>query len=155
MPNPPTFSSFPPSFSSFPDIEDSSEKDREASSTSSQRKGLREKDEACDRKRKKRRREKHTNQNQSRTSSHERGRRDQNLEAGDYVLDNETINAEESLSRTTRQQNAQLAFFSDRKGDPLSLQYGGTYSKEVPKYRLVGCTWRLVILSEYSWCRRG
>jgi len=137
MPNPPSFSSFPPSFGSFPDVEDSSARDREASPASSQRKGLREKDEASNRKKKKRdRREKHGNQSQ--TSSRERGRRNQNLKADGYVLDDEKIKAEESLSRTAKQDVPQQAFFSDRKGDPLSVQYGGIYSKEVPKYHLVG-----------------
>ncbi|KAH9175483.1 DUF1740-domain-containing protein [Lactarius sanguifluus] len=139
MPNPPSFSSFPPSFGSFPDIEDSSARDKEASSAPSQRKGLREKDEVSDRKKRKRdKRDKRANQSQ--TSSHERGRSGQNLKADGYVLDDERMKAEEeSLSRMAKQQDvSQLAFFSDRKGDPLSVQYGGIYSKEVPKYHLVG-----------------
>ncbi|KAI9462434.1 DUF1740-domain-containing protein [Lactarius psammicola] len=136
MPNPPSFSSFPPSFGSFPDVEDSSARDREAPA-SSQRKGLKEKDVVTDHKKKKRdRREKHTNQNQS--SSYERGRRSQSLKVDGYVLDDEKIKAEESLSRMAKQDVPQQAFFSDRKGDPLSVQYGGIYSKEVPKYHLVG-----------------
>ncbi|KAH9047585.1 DUF1740-domain-containing protein [Lactarius hengduanensis] len=136
MPNPPSFSSFPPSFGSFPDVEDSSARDKEVSSAPSQRKRLREKDEVNDRK--KRKRDKRANQSQ--TSSHERGRKGQNLKADGYVLDDERMKAEEeSLSRMAKQQDvSQLAFFSDRKGDPLSVQYGGIYSKEVPKYHLVG-----------------
>ena len=132
MPTPPSFSSFPPSFGSFPDVEHNPA--REASSASGQRKGMREKDEASDRKKKKRDRR----VNQSQTSSHERGRRSHNLKADNYALDDERIKADES--RTAKQQDvSQLAFFSDRKGDPLNVQYGGIYSKQVPKYHLVGC----------------
>jgi hypothetical protein len=132
----PSFSSFPPSFGSFPDVEDNPS--REASSSSSQRKGLKEKDEASDRKKKKRdRRETHADQSQ--TFSHERGHRNHNLKADNYSFDDERIKAEEML-RTAKQQDVpQLAFFSDRKGDPLNVQYGGIFSKEVPKYHLVGC----------------
>ena len=133
MPTPPSFSSFPPSFGSFPDVEDNTA--REASSSSSQRKGLKEKDEASDRKKRKRnRRENHANQSQ--TFSHGRNH---NLKADNYALDDERIKAEE-MSRMAKQQDVpRLAFFSDRKGDPLNAQYGGIYSKEVPRYHLVGC----------------
>ena len=129
-PTPPSFSSFPPSFGSFPDVENSSA--REPSSTSSQRrKELREKDEASIRKKKRDRRDKHAKQ-----SSHERA---QNSKADGYVLDDERIKAAEMLSRTSKEQDVtRLAFFSDKKGDPLSVQYGGIYSREVPKYHLVG-----------------
>jgi hypothetical protein len=131
---PPSFSSFPPSFDSFPHVEDTSA--REASSASSQRrKGFREKDEDSDRKSKKRdRRDKHAKQ--SRASSHERAQR---LKTDAYVFDDERIMAKESLTRSTEQQDTpRQTFYSDRKGDPLSVQYGGIYSREVPKYHLVG-----------------
>ncbi|KAH9064097.1 DUF1740-domain-containing protein [Lactarius vividus] len=146
MPNPPSFSSFPPSFGSFPDVEDSSARYKEVSSTSGERKGLREKDDRKKRKRDKR--EKHANQSQ--TSSHERGRKGHNFKADGYVLDDERMKAEEeSSSRMAKQQDvSQLAFFSDRKGDPLNVQYGGIYSKEVPKYHLVGWGRRILGLRQ-------
>lgn len=128
---PPSFSSFPPSFDSFPDVEDRST--RVASSASTQhRKESRDKDEAKDRKKKKRdRRDKYATQ-----PSHERA---PNFKADGYVLDDERIKAEESLSRTVKHQDvSRLVFFSDKKGDPLSVQYGGINSREVPKYHLVG-----------------
>ena len=135
MPTPPSFSSFPPSFGSFPDVEDNHV--REASSASSQPKGLREKDEASDRKKKKRdRRGEHANQSQT---FNKRERRNHDPKADSYAFDDERIKAEESLSRKAKQHDVpQLAFFSDRKGDPLNVQYGGIHSKEVPKYHLVG-----------------
>jgi hypothetical protein len=131
---PPSFSSFPPSFDSFPHVEDSSA--RETSSASGlRRKGFREKDEGSDRKEKKRdRRDKHAKQ--SRASSHERAQR---LKADGYAFDDERIKAEETLSRSTEQRDiTRQTFYSDKKGDPLSVQYGGIYSREVPKYHLVG-----------------
>ena len=147
MPNPPSFSSFPPSFGSFPDVEDNPA--REVSSTSSQRKGSKEKDEASERRKKKRdRREKHANLSQ--TFSHERGLKVHKFKADHYALDDEKLKAEESLSRTAKQQDVpQLAFFSDKKGDPLNVQYGGIYSKEIPKYHLVGRAYPVIMLAAY------
>lgn len=125
---PPSFSSFPPSFDSFPHVEDTS------STSSQRRKGFRENDKGNDRKEQKRdRHDKHAKQ------SHASRERAQRLKTDGYVFDDERIKAEESLLRSTEQQDVlRQAFYSDRKGDPLSMQYGGIYSREVPKYHLVG-----------------
>jgi hypothetical protein len=64
----------------------------------------------------------------------------------DQVFHNdERIKAEEDSARRAGQQNdSQLVFFSDKKGDPLNTQYGGIYSRDIPKYHLAGCEqcWR-------------
>jgi hypothetical protein len=139
MPVPPSFSSFPPSFSSFPDIGDGSRKDSEtaASSASTQRRDF--EDKQSDRKKRKRdRRDKGTNLGQipsSERRSESRGSQDH----GQVFHDDERIKAEEDSARRAGQQDdSQLVFFSDKKGDPLNTQYGGIYSRDVPKYHLAG-----------------
>jgi hypothetical protein len=119
----------PPSFSSFPDIP---RKDSEKQIHS------REKVEDSDRKKRKRdRRDKHPSR--VRTPSRERGRGKQDLRDDSGIFDDERKKAEEDLARRTRQQDvSQPTFFSDKKGDQLNLQYGGIYSRDVPKYHLVG-----------------
>jgi hypothetical protein len=59
---------------------------------------------------------------------------------GQPFHNDERIKAEEDTARRAGQQDvSQPVFFSDKKGDPLSIQYGGIYSRDVPKYHLVGC----------------
>ena len=41
-----------------------------------------------------------------------------------------------------------LVYFTDRKGDPLNVRYGGLYAGDVPKYRLVDCKWPMAPVSD-------
>jgi hypothetical protein len=125
----------PPSFSSFPDLEGSSGQGPETAPVSAQQGDPRDKEKGSDRKKRKRdRRDKHSNP--ARTPSRERGRGKQD---DGYIFDDERKKAEEDSARRTRQPDvSQQAFFSDKKGDHLSVQYGGIYSRDVPKYHLVG-----------------
>jgi hypothetical protein len=140
---PPSFSSFPPSFSSFPDLGDSSRKDTETAASSTppaQRRDFKDDDKQSDRKKRKRdRRDKRSNLGQipsSERRSESRGSQDH----GQVFHDDERINAvEDSARRAGQQDDSQLVFFSDKKGDPLNTQYGGIYFRDVPKYHLVGC----------------
>ena len=144
MPVPPSFSSFPPSFSSFPDTGDSSRKDSEAAISSTppaQRRDIKDEGKQSDRKKRKRdRRDKGSNLGQissseRRSGSGSRGSQDH----GQVIHDDERIKAEEDSARRAGQQDdSQLVFFSDKKGDPLNTQYGGMYSKDIPKYHLAG-----------------
>ena len=140
MPVPPSFSSFPPTFSSFPDLGDNTRRDSEtaASSTPAQQRDSKGEYKQSDPKRRKRdRRDKSKGQiPPSERKSGIRGSQDH----GQVFHDDERIKAEEdSARRAGKQDDSQLVFFSDKKGDPLNIQYGGIYSRDIPKYRLAGC----------------
>lgn len=142
MPVPPSFSSFPPSFSSFPDIGSSSKQDLETEpsvTASVQQRGSKDKDKESARKKKKRdRRDKQSRLGQ--IPSLERGDGIKDSRSNVPAFDDERLKAEEDSARRTRQQDdSRPVFFSDKKGDPLSMQYGGIHAGDVPKYHLFGC----------------
>jgi len=139
MPVPPSFSSFPPSFASFPDFGGNSTQDKEKAASSTvpvQKRGPKEKDKKSARKKRERdRRDRHSSPSPSR----ERGGGSRDLQNDGQFFDDERKKAEEDSARRTRQQDvSQPVFFSDKKGDPLSVQYGGIASKDIPRYHLVG-----------------
>ena len=139
MSGPPSFSSFPPSFSSFPDLGDRPRKDPEtapSSAGSAQQRDPQFQDKESDSKKRKRdRRDKHSSLGRIPSSGREGG----SSVLKDTLYD-EKIKAEEDSTRKSRQHDvSHPVFFSDKKGDPLSMQYGGIYSKDIPKYHLVGC----------------
>jgi hypothetical protein len=143
MPVPPSFSSFPPTFSSFPDLGVSSRKDSETAASSTppaQQQDFKDEDKQSDRKKRKRdRRDKSFNLVQIPSNKHGSGSHGSQGH-GQVFHDDERIKAEEdSAHRAGRQDDSQLAFFSDKKGDPLNTQYGGIYSRNIPKYHLAGC----------------
>ncbi|KAI0004208.1 DUF1740-domain-containing protein [Russula compacta] len=138
MSGPPPFSSFPPSFSSFPDLRDRPRKDPEtapSSAGSAQQRDLQFQDREGDRKKRKRdRRDKHSSLGRIPSSGREVG-----SSASKDTLYDEKIKAEEDSARKSRQHDvSRPVFFSDKKGDPLSMQYGGIYSRDIPRYHLVG-----------------
>ena len=140
---PPSFSSFPPSFSSFPDLGGNSTKDPKTITSgthAAQQRDFKDENKQSDRKKRKRdRRDRSSNLNRIPSSERGSGSRDPQ-DHGQAFHDDERIKAEEDSARRAGQQDAsQLVFFSDKKGDPLSIQYGGIYSKDIPKYHLVGC----------------
>jgi hypothetical protein len=152
MPIPPSFSSFPPSFSSFPDLEGSSRQEKETGTSISvpvQQRDSKVRDKEGDRKKKKRdRRDKHSGLDQ--IPSHERRNGSRDLQGNFQVFDDERLKAEEDIARRTRQEDiSQRIFFSDKKGDPLSMQYGGNYSRDIPKYHLFGRGLHLAFLYDY------
>jgi hypothetical protein len=140
---PPSFSSFPPSFSSFPDLGGGSRKDTKAIAPSAhtvQQRDFKLEDKQNDRKKRKRdRRDKSSNLGRIPSSERASASRD-SQDYGQAFHNDERIKAEEDSARRAGQQDvSQPVFFSDKKGDPLSIQYGGTYSRDIPKYHLVGC----------------
>lgn len=142
MPVPPSFSSFPPSFSSFPDLGGGSRQDLEAEpSIAVQERGS--KDKESDRKKKKRdTRDKQSRLGRISSRRREEGIKDSQGNVG--AFDDERLKAkEDSARRTSRQDVSQPGFFSDKKGDPLSMQYGGIHAGDIPKYHLFGCGLRL------------
>lgn len=158
----PSFSSFPPSFASFPDIDpgpstrpDSRQgkvKEKEQG-RKHDRKSRREDDRASDgeQKRKKRKHERHREREGSkgvrhRSRSRSRTRHDQY--GGD---DDERAKLEEDRRQRLEERPSGkegLVYFTDRKGDPLNVRYGGLYAGDVPKYRLVDCKWCIVLVSD-------
>ena len=146
MPIPPSFSSFPPSFSSFPDIGDSSRENPEAAASSTlpaRQRDFKDEDQQSHRKKRKRdRRDKSSHLGQIPSSKRRSGSRG-SQDHGQVFHDDERIKAEEdSARRVGPQDDSQLVFFSDKKGDSLNIQYGGMYSKDIPKYHLAGCEQR-------------
>jgi len=144
MPAPPSFSSFPPSFSSFPDIGGSSGKDAEpatSSAVSAQPRAPNDKDkESSRRKRKRDKQEKSSNLGRVHSRERGSGSKSRELQDNGQAVDDERTKAEEDSALRTRQQDvSRPVFFSDKKGDPLSMQYGGINSRDVPKYHLIGC----------------
>ena len=143
MPVPPSFSSFPPSFSSFPDLGDSSRKPPKVEASSTRAAPQRDsKGEDNDRDRKKRKRDRQDrSSNLGRIHSSERRNGSRGAQDhGQVFHDDERMKAEEDSARRAGQQDdSQPVFFSDKTGDPLNIQYGGIYSRDIPKYHLVGC----------------
>ncbi|KDR85329.1 hypothetical protein GALMADRAFT_234148 [Galerina marginata CBS 339.88] len=122
-------SSFHPSFSSFPDFdagsrkgstnfESSSDRNREKRKKRRHRSKERESDPKRDRKLDKSR-------HKSPTSKERRRRRD------------EDEPTQQNAAQFHEPQELNLAFYSDRKGDFMNIQYGGLHAGDVPKYRLV------------------
>jgi hypothetical protein len=149
MPVPPSFSSFPPSFSSFPDLGGSSRKEQETESSitvPAQKRDSKDRDKEGDRK--KERRDKRSGLDQITSRKRKKGRRD--TQGNARAFDDERLKAEEDVARRTRRQEvSQPTFFSDKKGDPMSMQYGGNYSKDIPKYHLFGRGLQLALLYDY------
>ncbi|KAK7059081.1 hypothetical protein VNI00_001705 [Paramarasmius palmivorus] len=107
----PSFSSFPPSFDSFPDLDagPSVIKDTATRELSSQKKD----------KSKKKDKTKHRDKD-----SRKKRRRDEHFSEDDNI----TYRSSDSNSRL---------FYSDWKGDPLNIQYGGIHKGDIPRYNTV------------------
>jgi hypothetical protein len=116
---PPSFSSFPPSFTSFPDL---------GPGPSTRTKHERGKDKVP-----------HVNSIKSREKRKEgkRGRKGSSRDAHVTVdlSNDERVKAKEDAQ--FYDDGSTRPFYSDRKGDPLNIRYGGLHAGDVPKYRLV------------------
>ncbi|KAG6862421.1 hypothetical protein C0995_011861 [Termitomyces sp. Mi166 len=113
----PSFPSFPPSFSSFPDL------DADTSTLSlyqSTKKTSRDKDK------RERRRERLKDKKRSHGST--RDVSDYHSLAGSHYLEHDPSPAAKETSRS---------YYSDRKGDPYNIQYGGLHAGDIPKYRII------------------
>jgi hypothetical protein len=129
----PSFSSFPPSFASFPDLDLEESRDHPQGQ---QKKGEHKEDKH--QKDKKRKRDRHKD-SVSHTKSAKQ--KDESI----LVLDDERLKAEEDRRRRDGEEtiadigpSGSPLFYSDRKGDPLNIRYGGLHSGDVPKHHLVG-----------------
>ncbi|KZT75158.1 hypothetical protein DAEQUDRAFT_720374 [Daedalea quercina L-15889] len=138
----PSFSSFPPSFSSFPNLDPGPSKRSATPAEGSADIRKRKKKEGDDKKRKER---KHGYDMKDRGSSERRlGRSRKYDEERVYIgSDDERLKAREDISiraekpDTSETYKEQLPYYTDRKGDPLNVEYGGLHAGSVPRYHLV------------------
>ncbi|KAI0375320.1 DUF1740-domain-containing protein [Pilatotrama ljubarskyi] len=147
----PSFSSFP-SFTTFPDLDpgpstrkstpaEDKEKDKKH-----RKKNGRDDDQDSDGERTKR---KHKHDKHSRREDEDD--RDRHRHKSYGRSDDERRKAEEDRRYThddsevssLREGADRLLYFTDRKGDPLNVRYGGLHAGDVPKYKLVD--WRKVL----------
>ncbi|KAI0050675.1 DUF1740-domain-containing protein [Auriscalpium vulgare] len=132
----PSFSSFPPSFSSFPDLESSEPRSQSPAAVG---RPARERESERSRSRK------------DKDKERRKRKGDRHARVGDVIsareerveFDDERVKAQEDLQRRTTSTVEHHAleqpnFYSDRKGDPLNVRYGGPDAKDVPRYHLVG-----------------
>ncbi|KAI0721328.1 NRDE-2, necessary for RNA interference-domain-containing protein [Cerioporus squamosus] len=158
----PSFSSFPPTFSSFPDLDpgpstrpaSSSRDDKESEKSKekerrhhkkSKREADRDGDGDSERKKKKHKHREREDSTGARRRSRPRSRSRTRHDGHDYdytAIDDERRKLEEDRrhreEETVRPSAREgLVYYTDRKGDPLNVRYGGLYAGDVPKYRLV------------------
>ncbi|KAH9947908.1 NRDE-2, necessary for RNA interference-domain-containing protein [Amylocystis lapponica] len=138
-----SFSSFPPQFNSFPDLEPGPSQHSQPNEIADSRKRHKRKDK--EHKDKKRKIEPRTHDEPGRHASRAK-RRTKGEDAGYGGVDDEQRKAaEDNHARAdalfsagdTRPGDPPL-YFTDRKGDPLNVQYGRLHAGDVPRYYLVG-----------------
>jgi|SRR5882762_7004046 len=139
-------SSFPPSFSSFPEFDIPQSKPPQASP----------KPAPDHDKRKKRRqdgRERKHKRDKLRSPGPESSGRVMSSRYDEGLFDDERLKAEEDRrlkdAHESPSSSSQPLFYSDKKGDPLNVRYGGLSTSDVPRYHLVGCTLTIIHLVDY------
>lgn len=133
----PSFSSFPSSFLSFPDLGAEPSKaspNAEPFASSKPEQGKRTKEKGGGKK-DDRRRDRHSERDKSHRTTAKRERRARNDTGQTEGQANSSEKPEASSSESTN-----VFFYSDCKGDPLNLQYGGLHTAHIPKHRLVAGT---------------
>ncbi|KZT30683.1 hypothetical protein NEOLEDRAFT_1126287 [Neolentinus lepideus HHB14362 ss-1] len=122
----PSFSSFPPSFSSFPDIEVGPS--RVASSTA-------KKGEEKERKRKDKKLRDKESKNGRENETFRKYKSEREVDRSwDTEHDERVKNKQDTLQRRS---GSPPLYFTDKKGDPLNVTYGGLHAGSVPKYQAV------------------
>ncbi|EIW86838.1 hypothetical protein CONPUDRAFT_134183 [Coniophora puteana RWD-64-598 SS2] len=136
----PSFSSFPPSFSSFPDPTDAGDRAPQQPKSSQTPSGD---DDPSPRQR-------------DRKTSRSSTRHSWGKHTGYRYSDDEARKSrEDRRSQRAGSSKDQDLFYSDRKGDPLNMTYGGLHAGDVPKYHLVDRGRRILGLgSGYTVSRR-
>jgi hypothetical protein len=132
--------SFPPSFNSFPELDFTPSKSQQVSPNPVP---------DSDKKKKRRQDGKERKHRHDKLRSHE-PEPSSRVRSGGYDeghLDDERLKAEEDRrSKDAHEPSSSLSqplFYSDKKGDPLNVRYGGLSSSDVPKYHLVGCAFTI------------
>ncbi|KZT05893.1 uncharacterized protein LAESUDRAFT_654560 [Laetiporus sulphureus 93-53] len=137
------FSSFPPSFSSFPELEPGPSK--RASTPTEDRRGSKKRSKRKEKGDKEGKEHRHRYDREESDEEKDGASRSKILadERGYRERDDERTKAEEDISmrrettfETTRPVSPRLVYYTDRKGDPLNIQYGGLHAYSIPKYHL-------------------
>ncbi|KAI1793871.1 NRDE-2, necessary for RNA interference-domain-containing protein [Ganoderma leucocontextum] len=155
-----SFSSFP-AFASFPDLDPgpstrTSTPREERKEGKEHKKSRRDEDREGDSERKKRKhKQKHRDREDGERVRHKNRSRSRSLtrERERYTLDDDERRKREE-DRGHKREDADrrsakegLVYFTDQKGDPLNVRYGGLHAGDVPKYWLVGGGKRVLGLS--------
>ena len=145
----PSFTSFPPSFSSFPDLEPGPssrpnppppDKEKNRKERKKHRKGDDKRTDG-DRNEWKHKRPQRSEHDERRGPEHKSGSRSRRNEYGGSGDERRKLKEDirqraDGVERPSAKEG--LVYFTDRKGDPLNVQYGGLNSKDVPRYHLAG-----------------
>ncbi|KAH9937158.1 NRDE-2, necessary for RNA interference-domain-containing protein [Fomitopsis serialis] len=154
----PSFSSFPTAFTSFPDLDPGPSKRPaqtpavESTDEKKRKKKKKDRDQGM-RKERKHRPDKDDRDSLERHSGSSRRHKEDRAYPG---FDDERLKAQEDSSiraeRTfdSAAHEEQVLYFTDRKGDPLNVQYGGLYAGSVPRYYLVGGG-KTILGLEHGW----
>ncbi|KAJ3515279.1 hypothetical protein NLJ89_g1854 [Agrocybe chaxingu] len=125
---PPSFSSFPPSFSSFPDLEElAGPRQGESSSKHAHEKRKKKKGHSSSKE--------HRHKKDSDRKREKEQRKSKHAKDGDNRRKDEEQH-EEFHRRDTG--TSRDHFYSDRRGDPLNIQFGSLHAGDIPKYHIVG-----------------
>ncbi|KDQ63400.1 hypothetical protein JAAARDRAFT_147686 [Jaapia argillacea MUCL 33604] len=134
----PSFSSFPPSFGSFPDLgaaagpsqqhDSRSDRDDKKKRDKTTRKGRKDGE---DRGKERKGRDRNKGGEEDKRRYQERNRDDERAKEGQ---DRKYRGDEDVIDNTG---TSKPLFYSDRKGDPLNVRYGGLHAGDIPKYHPV------------------
>lgn len=142
-----SFSSFPPSFSSFPDLEPSPSKETLTHSTEDGQRGKNRDGEHKDKKKKGKVREKQQEMSSRHKTRREEGdlpkHRESTREAvGHRPTDEQPTDNDKRMSEAQVFLDSMLQtrsiYYSDRKGDELTVKYGRLHAGDIPKYNILG-----------------
>ncbi|KAL0951362.1 hypothetical protein HGRIS_008066 [Hohenbuehelia grisea] len=151
----PSFSSFPPSFSSFPDLDAGPSKPDNDKPTKSHRKSKHSSHHRDDdRDRRKDRRARDEDDDAGRDKERKRRKRDHDphrkFKRRDEDVQPSKDEQDHHLSTaSTNEQTGRPLFYSDRKGDPLNVTYGGLHAGDVPKYNFAARGRKVLGLSSH------
>ena len=129
----PSFSSFPPSFSSFPDLDVGNSKTVDDPSSprreEAKKRGKSKRDKGIKEWKQKREDRRHVEDPHKSKDSNNKYRDDERLKY------REDVDLREIFGDSRA--NVAPLFYSDRKGDPLNVHYGGLHTGDIPKHHLV------------------
>ena len=134
----PSFSSFPPSFSTFPDLDSEPSSSKAAPEVSSKSKKDRSEKNSSSRKRKK-----DDDPKPKKDKEKKRKHSSRSSKAYDLFEDERDVRSrerekplEDIINPLSGIDEDKPIYYSDRKGDPLNVTYGGLHVYDVPKHFL-------------------
>lgn len=145
----PSFSSFPPTFSSFPDTEPEASTSKQPAERSSRSKRDRSDKKPSTHKHRRDKDSKEDKEERKRKKKHSRPHKDYDLFEDE--LKSKAQARDESETLPSAVEDAPL-YYTDRKGDPLNVTYGGLHTYHIPKHHLVDRKYRSASSSSRSNC---